>query len=131
MLDPQQFIHPAGELMEVSFPDGDLLESLLQWITNASIQVVPLSESIQEMAATQLVYGMAYRAIAARVANQPNETKSFNDVTESWGADRIRFWESRAEAKFAAFEQIAGSSADNSADLPAHGSVSAAVRSTW
>lgn len=130
MLEPSAFIYPVGELMSPSFPDGDIETSLVQWIINAAARVTTLSVGVQDAAATHLVYGDAYQAIATRIAMQPNEEKSFNDVSRSIGADRVRFWEQRAQAKFDAYAVLAGS-ATGSENIPGHSSASAAVQAVW
>ena len=131
MIEPSAFIYPVGELMPASFPDGDIETVLVQWIINATARVATLPVGVQDAASTHLVYGDAYQAIATRIAMQPNEEKSFNDVSRAIGADRVRFWEKRAQEKFDAFAILVGQPATGSESIPGHSSTSVAVQVVW
>jgi hypothetical protein len=98
-------IIPQGELSGDMFPGEDLTLTVGAWLTQGAAAVTAFPETVQDRALTHYVYGRAYRSIARRMALQPNSAQA-EGISETIGADRIRYFDGLATAHEEAYEAL-------------------------
>ena len=104
-------IQPEGELANSFFPDGDLDERIDGWLDRAATRVEGNANIVaadQDTATAHLVYHYAYSYIAGRIASMPNNTTiDGGGPTVAFGADRITYWQQKADSKLVLYDILA------------------------
>lgn len=97
---PDDLIQPIGELSDVLFPDGNLLNMLSGWLVDATNQVnaAPgIALANQNKAAAAWVYYRAYSLVADRLASTPSNIVIDSTVTRTMASDQRKYFADKAK----------------------------------
>ena len=100
-------LSPEGELTKSMFPDADVDALATVWFTDAAARTTSLEVCEQKHAAIKAwAYYRAFTTIAGAIAVRPT-TSDYNARQETWGADRIKYFQQRAEFYLDQFNLLA------------------------
>ena len=102
-------LHPTGELERSMFPDHDLDEISAAWFTDAATRTAAMDAGdTQDAAVKAWVYYRAFTTLANWIAAKPSlHSYTGDDRREAWGNDRVKHWQTKAEAYLAQFNTLA------------------------
>ena len=91
-------LHPQGELMMSMFPDGDLDVNACVWFSEAETKTADMETGeTQDAAIKAWVYYRAFTAIANSISIKPTSGSYYgSERSETWGADRVKFYNDKA-----------------------------------
>lgn len=100
--------YPDGEMQPVMFPDGDIDDVLVGWLTAAS------SLTTDNDAAAHYVYWRGYNAVANRIAATPSsESTGQGSHSVSWSDSRVKELRTLANYHKGEYEKVAAVSTIN------------------
>lgn len=104
-----QILYPLGELTRSMFPDDTLEDVAAIWFDDATEQTASITDSdLQDAAFKAWVYYRAYSVVANNIAMRPTSSSYFgSERSETWGADRIKFYERKAQENLDKFNTYA------------------------
>lgn len=101
-------LSPEGELTKSMFPDADVDALATVWFADAAARTASLEAGEQEDAAIKAwAYYRAFTTIAGAIAVRPTTSDYYNVRQETWGADRIKYFQQRAEFYLDQFNLLA------------------------
>ena len=123
-LTADDLLYPKGDLPLTLFPDKaegkTAQDALTLWLAEAQIEIVNVPSQWQNDAAKHYCYAKAYRAQANRLGATPSSVTDNGapmSVTKEWSDNRVKYWDTKAEAEEAAFNNLLP--ADEPAPAPA------------
>jgi len=100
-------LHPEGELNRSMFPDDDVETLALIWFADAEARATALDAGeVKDAAVKAWAYYRAFTTMAGAIALRPTTSDYYNQRQETWGADRIRYFQERAEYYLVQFNTL-------------------------
>lgn len=109
-LTKHMLMQPTGELSPHYFPQGDLLDLIVEWLPVAKAKVEAdssIADADHNRAAAAYVYYRAYDYIANQLAALPSSATEGSDaISVSWSASQIVHFRNLAAQKLAEFQSV-------------------------
>lgn len=99
--------HPIGELNQSMFADEDVKYLASIWFNDANLKTAAMADGeTKDAAVKSWVYYRAFTTVANSIASRPTSSDYYNQRQETWGADRIKFFNDRAKSYLEQYNSI-------------------------